>query len=299
LHRKDEFVFMSDFGKNVNRMPPIASARSLLFAPGNDERKLRRALDAGADVVVADLEDAVPAAEKEAARGLVVDVFAGAATASVLAVRVNGHGSPDWADDLGAVSRLDLGALVLPKATPEAVAALGDGGPAVLAIVETALGVKCAYETASAPRIAGLVLGAVDLGLELGLEPREDGQEVLVVRSQLVLDSAAAGIRGPFDLVHLDTRDDEGLEAECRLARSLGFRGKACIHPRQVDLVNRVFAPDEGSVERARRVVEAYERGLGEGRGAVAVDGVMVDLPVVERARRILADAERSTPHGN
>jgi citrate lyase beta subunit len=294
-----EFVFMSDFGKNVNRMPPIASARSLLFAPGNDERKLRKALDAGADVVVADLEDAVPAAEKDTARGLVLDVLAEAATESVVAVRVNGHGTPYWADDLAAVSRLDLGAVVLPKATPEAVSALGGSGPPVLAIIETAVGVRRAYETTSARRVAGLVLGAVDLGLELSLEPRADGQEILLVRSQLVLDSAAAGIRGPFDLVHLDTRDDEGLEAECRLARSLGLRGKVCIHPRQVDIVNRVFAPDDGSIERARRVVEAYERGLGEGRGAVAIDGVMVDLPVVERARRILADAERSTPHGN
>jgi citrate lyase beta subunit len=284
-------MFMSDFGKNVNSMPSIASARSLLFAPGNDERKLRRALEAGADVVIADLEDAVPALEKDAARELVLDVFAGARTGSILAVRVDAHGSPPWEQDLGLVERLDVGAVVLPKATPGAVAGLGADGPPAIAIVETALGVRSAFETASADRVAALVLGAVDLGLELGLEPRADGQEVLVVRSQLVVDSAAAGIRAPFDLVHLDTRDDEGLEAECRLARSLGFRGKACIHPGQVAIVNGVFTPDEQRLERARRIVEAYEHGLAEGRGAVALDGGMIDLPVVERARRLLARA--------
>ncbi len=121
----------------------------------------------------------------------------------------------------------------------------------MIAIVETALGVRQAYETARLPRVAALVLGAVDLGAELGLEPRADGQEVLYARSQLVVDSAAAGIRSPFDLVHLDTRDDEGLEAEARLARSLGFRGKACIHPAQVEIVNRVFSPTKEE-QRAR-----------------------------------------------
>ena len=119
----------------------------------------------------------------------------------------------------------------------------------MIAIVETAQGLRLAYETASHPRVEALVLGAVDLGLELGLEVRPDGQEVLFARSKLVLDSAAAGIRGPFDLVHLDVRDGEGLEAECRLARSLGFRGKACIHPAQVDIVNAVFAPGEGELD--------------------------------------------------
>jgi citrate lyase beta subunit len=272
----------------------FATARSLLFAPGNDERKLEKALAAGADAVVADLEDAVPATEKEAARTVARRVLGGAATASLVAVRVNAAGTEHWGADLQAVADLELDALVLPKATPEAVGALGPDGPPVVAIVETALGVRHAYETARLPRVAALVLGAVDLGLELGLEPRADGQEVLYARSRLVLESAAAGLRSPFDLVHVDTRDNEGLEAEARLARSLGFRGKACIHPAQVAIVNRVFSPTGEERERARRVVEAYERGLADGRGAVALDGEMIDLPVVERARRILAETERS-----
>lgn len=272
---------------------PLASARSLLFAPGNDERKLERALAAGSDAVVADLEDAVPPGEKEQAREVTSRVLAGRPAETLASVRVNGAGSPFWEDDLRAVDALEIDALVLPKATPEAVAALGPDGPPVVAIVETARGLKAAYETAFAPRVAALVLGAVDLGLELGLEPRADGQEVLYARSQLVVDSAAAGIRSPFDLVHTDTRDAEGLEAECRLARSLGFRGKACIHPAQVEVVDRVFSPTAEEVARAERVVEAYERAAEEGRGAVALDGEMIDLPVVERARTILAESER------
>jgi citrate lyase subunit beta/citryl-CoA lyase len=94
--------------------------------------------------------------------------------------------------------------------------------------------------------------------------------------------------------VHLDIRDDEGLEAEARLARSLGFRGKACIHPAQIEIVNRVFWPTEEEQEHARRVIEAYEHALADGRGVVALDGEMIDLPVVERARRVLAETERS-----
>lgn len=209
-------------------------------------------------------------------------------------VRINGVDT-DWAaDDLAAVAGLELDAIVLPKATPDAVAALGESGAPLLAIVETAVGLQLAHATASSPRVAALVLGAVDLGAELRLEPRPDGQELLFARSQVVLDSAAAGIRAPFDAVHLDVRDDEGLEAEALLARSLGFRGKACIHPAQVPIVNRVFAPSGEALEWARSVIAAYEDGLRAGRGAVALNGAMIDLPVVERARKLLAEAKRS-----
>lgn len=208
-------------------------------------------------------------------------------------VRVNAVGTEWFEDDMTAVRELPLTAVVLPKASPHSVAAVEAGLP-VIALVETAQGLRLAYETASHPNVAALALGAVDLGLELGLEPRPDGQEVLFARSKLVLDSAAAGIRGPFDLVHVDVRDDEGLEAECRLARSLGFRGKSCIHPSQVDIANAVFDAGDDELERARRIVEAYAEGVAEGRGAVALDGEMIDLPVVERARRLLADAKRS-----
>ena len=238
--------------------------------------------------MVADLEDAVTPDRKDAARELVLRV-------RPPVVRVNGAGTPWFADDLAATAELELEALVLPKATPDAVAALGSSGPPVIAIVETAQGLRLAYETASRPRVAALLLGAADLGAELGWEPRPDGLELVYARSKVVADSAAAGIRGPLDVVHLDTRDDEGLEAAARFARSLGFRGKACIHPAQVGIVNRVFQPEADSVEWARRVVEAAEAGEREGRGAVALDGEMIDAPIVERARAILSEAKGGT----
>lgn len=274
----------------------LSTLRSLLFAPGSDERKLTRALASEADAVVCDLEDAVAPAEKETARELTARVLRETATSCARIVRVNGVDTELWRDDLAAIEGLGLDAIVLPKATPEAAAALPEAGPPVIAIIETAQGLRLAYETACETRVAALALGAVDLGAELRLEPRADGQEILFARSKVVADSAAAGLRPPLDVVHLDTRDDEGLEAEALLARSLGFGGKLCIHPAQVGIVNRVFAPSAAQLEWARAVVAAYEEGIREGRGAVSLDGELVDLPVVERARTILATAERTPP---
>lgn len=239
----------------------------------------------GADVVIADLEDAVAPERKAEARDLV-------ARLRPRVVRINGAETEWFADDVALTGELELDAVVLPKATPEAVEALGPEGPPIIAIVETAQGLRVAYETAASPRVELLMLGSVDLGVELRLEPRPDGLEILYARSQLVIDSAAAEIGAPIDVVHLDFRDLAGLEESARFARSLGFGGKACIHPDQVAIVNRVFAPESEDVEWAQRVVEAYERGEREGKGAVALEGTMVDLPVVERARQVLAEAK-------
>lgn len=202
-------------------------------------------------------------------------------------MRVNGVNTEWFADDLALVSGMELAAIVLPKATPDAVAALGPAGPPVIAIIETAQGLRLAYETACSTRVAALIIGAVDLGAELGLEPRPDGLEILHARSRVVVDSAAAGIRAPFDIVHVDVRDHTGLEAACEFARSLGFRGKVCIHPEQAPIVNRAFAPTDRDVAWAQKVVEAFDASED---GVLAVNGEMIDLPVVERARRILSE---------
>jgi citrate lyase subunit beta/citryl-CoA lyase len=279
-------------------MPTLATARSFLFVPGSDERKLGRALEAGADAVIADLEDAVVAAEKPRARALVAEALAGGAPCLRL-VRVNAVGTAWFGDDLAAVGSLGVDAVVLPKATPEAALAAAEAGLPVVAIVETAAGLLRAGELAATPPVAALVLGAVDLGLALGLEPRPDGLELLVPRSTVVVASAAGGLRGPVDQVWLDVRDDEGLARDCALGRSLGFRGKACIHPAQVPVVNEAFAPSEDELRRAREVVAAYEQAAARGTGAVALDGELVDLPVVERARQTLADAKRGALHGD
>jgi citrate lyase beta subunit len=262
--------------------------RSLLFAPGSDERKLAKALSSAADGVVCDLEDAVAPADKDAARGVVASSLAAADAGPARLVRVNAAGTAWFDDDLAFAATLELDGLVLPKASPEAIAALGEDGPPVVAIVETAMGLRQAFEIATQPRAEALLLDSVDLAAEVGLEPRQDAQEILYARSKVAIDSAAAGLRGPLDVVHLDFGDQAGLEEQCRLARALGFRGKACIHPGQIETINRVFAPSDDEVAWARRVVEAFET---QSEGVLAVNGTMVDKPVVERARRILAEA--------
>lgn len=276
-------------------MTTLASARSFLFVPASDERKLRKALATPADVVVADLEDAVSLEQKDAARVVVRSVLAEPHVGPLVAIRVNGSDTSFFAADVELVQELQPDVLVLPKARPEAVDALGGAGAPVVAIIETAVGLNRAYEVALLPRVQALIVGTIDLGVELGLEQRADGLEVLFARSKVVLDSAAARIRAPIDRVWTEVRDGEGIEADARFARSLGFRGKACIHPDQVEIVNRVFTPSDEELTRARRVLEAYEQAVGEGEGVTALDGEMIDLPVVERARQVLALTERST----
>ena len=267
----------------------LTHLRSLLFAPGSDERKLTKALVSAADAVVCDLEDAVAPADKETAREIVARVLSEVSEAGpARLVRINAAGTPWFADDVALTATLALDGLILPKASPEAVAALGPGGPPVLAIVETALGLRQAFEIASQPRVGALILGAVDLGAEVGLETRPDGQEILYARSKVAIDSTAAGLRGPFDAVHLDFQDEAGLEQQSLLARALGFRGKASIHPAQIETINRVFAPSDREIEWARKIVDAFD---GQSEGVLALNGTMVDRPVVERARRVLREA--------
>lgn len=279
-------------------MAHLQTARSFLFAPGSEERKLGRALECGADAVIADLEDAVVPDEKEAARTLAVRLLADSETASLRLVRVNGVGT-GWHDaDVHAVAGAGLDGLVLPKATAAAVGAVAsryDG--LIVAIVETPVGLREAHEIASHGQVQVLLLGAVDLGLALGLEQRADGQEILHARSSLVVDCAAAGIRAPVDRVWLDVRDGEGLAADCAFARTLGFRGKALIHPDQVATTHDAFAPSASELDRAREIVAAFDLAAAEGRGVLALDGEMIDLPVVERARQLLSDEKRSVLH--
>lgn len=287
------------FATLSTEMYTIQSARSFLFAPGNDERKLRKALTSGADVVIADLEDAVTSSEKGEARAVATRVLSDADGAALRLVRVNAAGS-DWIDDdLATVASLGLDGLVLPKATADAVDAVASAGLPVVAIVETPAGLRGAFEIAAKPAVEALVLGAVDLGLALGLEQRKDGLELLFARSSVVVDSAAAGLRGPIDRVWKTLHDEAGLRRDCALGRSLGFRGKACIHPEQVPVVNEAFSPSSEELAHARDVVRAFDDAAADGRGAVALDGEMIDLPVVERARELLADAERSVLHGD
>ena len=267
---------------------PIENGRSFLFVPADDARKLASADRSGADVVVADLEDAVASAEKAAARRTLEEFVAGRHGGPTLLVRVNAPRSQAIEADLECIRGLSIHGIVVPKAHPGELAPVDLGGLPVVAMVEDAEGVRGAFELAQVANVVRLALGGVDLAAELGLTPRADGLQLLHVRSRLVIDSAAAGVAPPIDTPYLRYRDDEGLRAECELARSLGFGAKACIHPAQVERVSRTFAPSDDDLEWARSVVAAYEQ---DGRGVTGHDGEMIDAPVVARARALLGQA--------
>jgi citrate lyase beta subunit len=288
---------------------PLSSARSLLFAPGNQERKLRGALGSEADAVIADLEDGVPAAEKDRAREVVREVLGPEGGAPTERGSLREDGSPRGdrsprrhgplrilriaaAADLELAAELRVDAVMLPKASAQAVRDLPAAPPAV-AIVETAAGLREAFEIASCPAVAHLMLGAVDLSAALGLEPWGDGLELLLARSRMAVDSGAAGIGRPIDSPCLDFRDLDVVRHESERARSLGFGGKACIHPAQVAVVNAAFTPSAERVEWAERTLAALAEAEREGRGAAALDGTMIDEPVAARARGILARTRR------
>jgi citrate lyase beta subunit len=280
---------------NVTRARPESSRRrigSVLFAPGDDPRKLGKAIDAGATLAIADLEDAVAEPSKAAARDRVAAVLADRAPAAGrCAVRINALDTPFASDDLAMAASAGADAIVVPKARASSLRSLDAAAlPPIIAIVETAAGLQESAEIATAPGVWALLLGAVDLGVELRLMPRDDGMELLFARSKLVLDSAAAQIAPPIDVVHVDIAADEALRHESELARSLGFGGKACIHPRQVPIVELVFAPTSDELEHAHRVVGAYEAAVARGEGVVRVDGAMVDLPVYQRARDVIGE---------
>jgi citrate lyase subunit beta/citryl-CoA lyase len=266
---------------------PLASVRSLLFAPGNQERKLRGALQSDADAVIADLEDAVPAAEKDRAREVVREVLGERHPAGPL--RLLRIAAPA---DLRLAAELSVHAVVVPKASAAGVRDLPPGPP-VVAIVETPAGLREAHAIASTTAVAALMLGAVDLSAALGLEPYGDGLELLFARSSIAVDSAAAGIGRPFDSPCLGFRDLDAVRREAERARSLGFAGKACIHPAQVADVNAAFTPSAEQVEWAQSTLAALAEAEREGRGAVALAGTMIDEPVAAQARGILARTRR------
>jgi len=269
-------------------MSAAESARTLLFVPGTRPERFAKAVAAGADLVVIDLEDAVPAGEKEAAREAAA---AWLAQGNRAAVRVNAADTAWHAADVAAVAQ-HAAAVVLPKAEAgDALALLGRAAPTI-ALLETSTGILDARAVAGTPGVVRLAIGTFDLAVELGVDPL-DREALLASRSALVLASASAGLAGPVDGVRAAIDDEAGLRDETVAARRLGFAGKLCIHPRQVAPVCEVLRPTEDEVAWARRiltVVDATDTG-----GVAAIDGAMVDKPVVDRARRIL-DTLDSTP---
>ncbi|WP_172331876.1 CoA ester lyase [Mangrovicoccus sp. HB161399] len=270
----------------------IDTARSVLFVPGDRPERFAKAVATGADCVVLDLEDAVLADAKPAARQAVRDWFLGGGRG---AIRVNAAETPWHAEDLALLSLPGVSAVLLPKAAdPGEIARLRAAAPElpVAALVETARGICRASELAAVPGVARLLFGSVDYQNDTGIE--DDGQGLLHARSALVVASAAAGLAGPVDGVTLALGDPGQLARDCAAARALGMAGKLCIHPRQVADVAAAFGPRPGEAEEARRIVAAAD---AEGaQGAFQLDGRLIDRPVVERARRLLARGNQREP---
>ncbi|MBB2893583.1 HpcH/HpaI aldolase/citrate lyase family protein [Flexivirga oryzae] len=272
-------------------MSRLDSGRTFLFVPGDRPERFAKAVAAGADVVVVDLEDAVAPEAKESARAAVVTWLGSLSSeaAAAVVVRVNAAGTPWHEADLEAVAGR-AGAVMMAKAeagTP--LAAAGRRVP-VIALIETATGALDARAIAATEGVVRLAFGSFDLAAELGIDPL-DAQALVPSRGALVLASAAAGIAGPIDGVHAAIDDVEALTAEADAARRLGFGGKLCIHPRQVAVVDAVLRPSAADVAWARSILDATA--VAHEGGVATVDGRMVDKPVIDRATRIIAAAAR------
>lgn len=271
--------------------------RSALYVPGNRPALFDKALAGSADVVLLDLEDSVPAGEKVRARELVSAWLATlpATSRGRIWVRVN---SGDDAD-LCAVAAAGPAAVCLAKTESAeqvraAAGVLSDREPApgvvgICPLLESAAAVLAAREIAAAPRVLRLQLGEADLCADIGMAPGPDGAELLAIRTHLVLVSGAAGLEPPPAPVSTDFRDLAALRESTEALARLGFRGRTCIHPAQLPVVNAVFTPSAEELTRARDLVARFEAGAG---GVVLdADGRMVDLAVVRRAQRLLAEA--------
>ncbi len=295
----------------------MKSYRTILFAPGNRERMLAKVGKAGADAVVLDLEDAVPAEEKDATRASLpaaVETIRAEDGADVF-VRVNpledvtGFSIACGAEDVAAVVGPSLTGVVLPKAesseqieeadrllrTAEGEAGMEEGAVHLLAILENAQGVERAGAIAAARtgnRRFWLSFGAGDYTNDLDVEwPREEFT-FDYPRARIAVASRAAGLEKPLDTVWIALEDQEGLAASAERCRLFGMFGKFCIHPRQVEVVNRAFTPTGAEIEKAHEVVEAFAAATARGEASVSVGGRMIDYPVVESAQKVLALAE-------
>jgi citrate lyase subunit beta/citryl-CoA lyase len=279
----------------------VRSPRSFLYVPGYRQDWLARATEYGADALIADLEDAVPADRKQVAREVVRDWLAEAPPAMELWVRVN---AGSIAEDVAAVIAPSLTGVVVPKAEPdrlrEADAVLtghelrlgfAAGTFAVFALIETALGLLGAIEVARSVRVRHVGLGEADLTGELRLRPGPGREELLPIRLQVVLACAAAGIGAPTGPTSTDVRDMDGLRQSTEELFRLGFRSRTAIHPVQLAVINDVFTPTSAEVSEAHAVLDRFE--LSEDGVFVDERGQLVDAALVRWAREVL---ERASP---
>jgi citrate lyase subunit beta/citryl-CoA lyase len=284
--------------------------RSWLFVPGHKERMVQKSGGLPVDAVMLDIEDGVPPDQKELARALIARVLEeeGTADGPTRFVRINAIGHPRMEADLEAVLRPGLKGLVLPKvesedavwevegivASRESERGLEEGSVRFLVAIESPKGLIRAPIIAScSPRVMGLIFGAEDFGRELGLPVmrEKEARELIYARSSLAVAAAGSHIQA-VDGVWPDITDADGLRRDALQARRLGYNGKSLIHPSQIEAINSVFSPSLEEVQYCRQVIDAFDQAATRGDGAIAFGGQLIDLPIVERARRTLALAE-------
>lgn len=271
--------------------------RTLLFVPGHREAMVTKAASLQADAIVFDLEDSVPAAEKQTARDVVSRVLQEwPSSAPAAFVRVNSPRFGMVSDDVQAVLAVEGVGVIVPKVDrpvelESVFDALGTRQRELIVNIETPRSLLHVEAFADTYGVDGIFLGGEDLTNALGSVRTSEGQELAVARFMVLLAARAAGIPA-YDTIFADFRDLAALERDARAAAAMGFDGKFAIHPAQIPVIRAAFTPTDEAVEHARRVVADFDAALERGEGAVAVGGQMVDAPVAERARALLKRAE-------
>jgi citrate lyase subunit beta/citryl-CoA lyase len=275
---------------------PLGRARSVLFIPAVRPDFLAKAPRRGSDVIVVDCEDATPPNEKQAARPVAraaIHALVEAGCTTVL--RVNSPGSEWCADDIELAVTAELAAVMVPKVETvrelddlgELLGSSANAGVGIIAGLETALGVADARPLLAHRQVVGAYFGAEDFIADMGGLRTPGNDEVRTARSLVALAGRLAGVP-VLDMVVSDFTDDGRYTVEAAEARALGYAGKLCIHPNQVALANQAFTPSDAEIDRARRLIEAFEEGVAAGLGVVSFEGQMIDEPLVRQARRVL-----------
>ncbi|WP_395708757.1 HpcH/HpaI aldolase/citrate lyase family protein [Reyranella sp.] len=281
--------------------------RSFLFAPGNHARKVDKVFGCGADNVILDLEDAVARAEKVATRALVAEALRRPRRGGAY-IRVNAFATEFCYGDAAAVVGPGLDGIILPMVESREQIMAFDwlvgslerergmplGGIDIIPIIETAKGIANACAIADAgTRVKRMAFGAGDYTLDVNMEWTRGESELEHARAEMVVASRAGSLEAPIDTVWVHIKDLDGLASSARRARQLGFQGKMCIYPPQVELVNRAFTPTGKEIAFAKRVVAAFEEAERAGSSSIQLDGFFIDYPIVYKARRTL-DAARA-----
>lgn len=287
--------------------------RTMLFLPGNNPNMIANGEFLGADSVILDLEDAVSPDNKDAARTLVKYALKNLSFGKCeVIIRINSLDTPYWEIDLeemvpckpDVIMPTKVGDSYIIEQLDKKLASLEEqhhlpiGSVKLLPLIETALGIEQVFTIACASkRIVGLLLGAEDLTADLRCERTQEGAEIAYARSRLLNAARAAGVE-PYDCPFTAIDDMEGLAVDTRLAKSLGFSGKAVINPRHVSCINEIFSPSEKEIVYAKQVFLAIEEANRLGKGAISLNGRMIDAPIVQRAKLVL-DAAKELEGGN